>query len=914
MIPQTFPSVLDSSNRTQMVIYMLPSITGLTKWIDYIPVKSSPGEGDLTLINRYEANGYIYTTTLSDITGKQAWKDYIPVYIDSSANTAWSNNNDGYIPMSGLAALLLDFTTGRLDPRINFYRTSNATITNSAGAIAYAPHNLLTYSEQFDNAAITKVRATISANSTTAPDGTITADKLVEDGTVSNTHACYFTATTVVGTVYTYSVYVKAAERTWIMLGHSGKLASFNLSTGVLGTVDAGATATITPDTNGFYKCSISLAATGTSTLCLSYLASGNNTNSYNGDGVSGVYIWGAHLEIGTTATTYNSTTVKNLLGYSELFDNAAWTKSNSFVQTNQLIYSQDFSNAAWVLTGTASKASAPTITYAGSNDSIKQEKSITATSTTFTFSIKLSGSGTISLGLSNTVDDVSRTQITLTSTPTRYSITKTFNATASSTVRAEIIRLVTDNATSVTVAEAQLVQGSVAGDYRRTNAAALPIYYANHNGVVCAEKLVENTATNKHFLIITNTFSSAGSVITYSAYVKQAEKRYVYLSATTGFDAASVTPIFDTQTGTWVSKASSLPTLFAENAGNGWWRIGFVNGIKDIDYDNFRLGISNGPTVSDISYTGDGTSGIYIFGAQLLDSASLDPYVLNAAAAPSAAAYYGPRFDYDPVTLQPKGLLIEEQRANLVLNSTIDGASLATQNVTVTAQAYTLSFYGTGQIVLSGTASATVTGTGAYPSRKTLTFTPTAGTLTLTVAGTVQYAQLEAGTFATSYIPTGASQATRTADVATVNGSNFYSWYNQNEGSYSETADTFIGGTNTLTFSDGTNNNRIASVTGTQNHLFVTSNSVTQADLDAGTFTINEFNKLSAGYKQNNFGVSLNNSSTTTDTDGTTPIVNRLNIGVNGIGTGGFLNGHIKSIAYYNTRLSDSVLKGLTA
>jgi hypothetical protein len=53
-----------------------------------------------------------------------------------------------------------------------------------------------------------------------------------------------------------------------------------------------------------------------------------------------------------------------------------------------------------------------------------------------------------------------------------------------------------------------------------------------------------------------------------------------------------------------------------------------------------------------------------------LSNSASLDPYVPTPGAAPSSTAYYGPRFDYDPVTLLPRGLLVEEQRTNLALTS----------------------------------------------------------------------------------------------------------------------------------------------------------------------------------------------------------------------------------------------------
>lgn len=145
------------------------------------------------------------------------------------------------------------------------------------------------------------------------------------------------------------------------------------------------------------------------------------------------------------------------------------------------------------------------------------------------------------------------------------------------------------------------------------------------------------------------------------------------------------------------------------------------------------------------------------------------------------SAAINQPRFDHDPITLACKGLLTEEQRTNLVFPS----ETLTTQTRTVTAVAHTLSFYGTGTVVLSGVAIATVTGTGAFPTRTTLTFTPSAGSLTLTVTGSVTQAQLEAGSFPTSYIPTVASSATRSADVCSITGGAFTSFYNQLEGSF---------------------------------------------------------------------------------------------------------------------------------
>lgn len=105
--------------------------------------------------------------------------------------------------------------------------------------------------------------------------------------------------------------------------------------------------------------------------------------------------------------------------------------------------------------------------------------------------------------------------------------------------------------------------------------------------------------------------------------------------------------------------------------------------------------------------------------------------------------------------------LTIEGQRTN-ALSAT---EALSTQSVIVTATAYTLSFWGTGSVTLSGAATGTLSGTGAA-NRVTQTFTPSAGTLTLTVSGSVQYAQLEQGAFASTYIRKATGAATRGADL----------------------------------------------------------------------------------------------------------------------------------------------------
>lgn len=122
------------------------------------------------------------------------------------------------------------------------------------------------------------------------------------------------------------------------------------------------------------------------------------------------------------------------------------------------------------------------------------------------------------------------------------------------------------------------------------------------------------------------------------------------------------------------------------------------------------------------------------------------------------------PRIDYTNASCP--SILVEPQRTNLVFPS----ATATTQSRTVTATAHTLSFYGTGSITLSGVATGTLNGTGIN-NKVSLTFTPTAGSLILTVSGSVNNWQLEVGSNATSYIPTTTTTVTRNADVISKTG-----------------------------------------------------------------------------------------------------------------------------------------------
>jgi hypothetical protein len=188
-------------------------------------------------------------------------------------------------------------------------------------------NNYAINSESFDNATWSKVRSSITPNVTIAPDGTTTADKLVEDTSASNTHYIYDSINYVSGLIYTASVYAKADTRSNILVQFpsgaftTAKSAYFNLATGSITSTSSGATSNIENVGNGWYRCSITATATTTISIntILCYLVLSGTTNSYTGDGTSGLYIWGGQIAIGSP--TYIATTTTPQTGLYQFFN-----------------------------------------------------------------------------------------------------------------------------------------------------------------------------------------------------------------------------------------------------------------------------------------------------------------------------------------------------------------------------------------------------------------------------------------------------------------------------------------------------------------------------------------------------------------------------------------------------------------
>lgn len=162
--------------------------------------------------------------------------------------------------------------------------------------------------------------------------------------------------------------------------------------------------------------------------------------------------------------------------------------------------------------------------------------------------------------------------------------------------------------------------------------------------------------------------------------------------------------------------------------------------------------------------------------------------------------------------------------------------------------------------------------------------------------------AQLEAGAFATSYIPTTSAALTRNADVAVMTGTNFSDWWQAGKGGVLVRArpGTVSGVRPWVQFDDGTANEIIALRGNTTNpELYIVDGGVAQAQIDAGTIAANTDYSLTGWWATNDCKARLDSGAVVTDTSATIPTVTQARLGSDGTN---YLNGHLSSISYYDS------------
>jgi len=248
-------------------------------------------------------------------------------------------------------------------------------------------------------------------------------------------------------------------------------------------------------------------------------------------------------------------------------------------------------------------------------------------------------------------------------------------------------------------------------------------------------------------------------------------------------------------------------------------------------------------------------------------------------------------------------------------------GFDLTTGVITPTNSpvATSLQFYANGWVRVSCTATCTTTAAASSVS-----FQMTSGVSTSYTGGSsglyLWGAQFEAGAFMTSYIPTTGTIATRAADVASITGSNFSSFYNQTEGTvFAQFGPYGNGGLSkangVFDINSGSTANSIAAGMGVSvtPGFSVATSSVSQVYATTTNLTPSAISKIACAYKVNNFAISANASSPAIDTSGTVPTVNQMLIGTNS-GSNNELSGVIRRLTYWPTRLADTTLQSITA
>ena len=384
---------------------------------------------------------------------------------------------------------------------------------------------------------------------------------------------------------------------------------------------------------------------------------------------------------------------------------------------------------------------------------------------------------------------------------------------------------------------------------------------------------------------------TGTGTILIYGAQLETGSTATPYVPTTTAAATSNTTDSLgllveeartnSIRNNTMVGAVAGTPGTIPTN----WTGSGTTSGITR---EIVGTGIENGINYIDYRIAGT-TTGALFFG--------VSPEVSN-----SVAATNGQTWTFSSYARLIAGSLAGFTSINfyIVFNSSIGaGLQFVTGGITPTSAALN-----TQRFTRTGTASNALI---AFVQPSIQFEAPTGTSIDITIR--IGLPQLEQGAFATSPIPTTTATVTRAADVASITGSNFSSWYNQTEGTVFAEMDrnTAISTTSTVvSINDNSANNRLYNFRQDSASALTVIN-VTGGTLDgASVVTLantSNRNRVAAAQSLNNLAAVANGGTVVPDTSVAMPTVNQLQIG-NVIGSS-YFNGTIKRLTFWPTRLA---------
>lgn len=242
---------------------------------------------------------------LTPKNGVKASKLYSYKPIDGTGDFHWSRNHTAYrLNQEGVLELM-----GNNVPRVDYTNTCPELL------IEKESENLELRSQEFDNVFWIKFNLSVTANTTVAPDGTLTADTITASSGATSKRLVSGNRSAIINNVYTVSRYIKYTNHQWVQLNFTAsgaEYANFDILNGIVGnyTTDS---ANIYPLENGYYRIEITVTSDATANENTQIFFANSGTDGYfpvfDAVGTETFVLWGAQLEESDYATSYIPTT-----------------------------------------------------------------------------------------------------------------------------------------------------------------------------------------------------------------------------------------------------------------------------------------------------------------------------------------------------------------------------------------------------------------------------------------------------------------------------------------------------------------------------------------------------------------------------------------------------------------------------